>query len=79
MAGTSETQAVNGGEQAKLQAVFSIRQTKNGSIWTRVGTAYPNKDSSLNVVLDSLPVDGRLHIRVMKSESKPQAEAPAAA
>ena len=29
----------------------------------RVGTAFVNKDDSLNVHLDALPLHGRLHIR----------------
>ena len=65
--------------EAKRQAVFTTRQTKQGTIWTRIGTAFTNKDNSLNVVLDSLPIDGRLHIREVKSEAKPEeAAAPEA-
>ena len=49
--------------KAKRQVVFSIREFKDKSIWTRIGTAFTNRDGSLNVILDSLPIDGRLHIR----------------
>lgn len=31
--------------------------------WVRVGTAFVNRDGSLSVVLDALPVNGRLQIR----------------
>ena len=31
--------------------------------WLKIGAAFENKDHSWNVVLDALPVDGRLHIR----------------
>ena len=50
---------------AKRFAVFSIRATKGkeGSTWIRVGSAWKNKDGSLNVYLDALPTDGILHIR----------------
>jgi hypothetical protein len=44
-------------------AVFSIREARGGSIWVRAGTAFVNKDGSLNVKLDVLPLDGRLHVR----------------
>jgi hypothetical protein len=47
----------------KRLAVFSIRESKGGSIWVRAGNAFVNKDGSLNVVLDVLPLDGRLHVR----------------
>jgi len=44
-------------------AVFSIREGKGGSIWVRAGSAFVNKDGSLNVLLDVLPLDGKLHVR----------------
>ena len=47
----------------KRLAVFSIRMNKGGSIWVRAGSAFVNKDGSLNVALDVLPLDGRLHVR----------------
>ena len=33
------------------------------SIWTKVGVAFVNKDQSLNVMLEVIPLDGKLHIR----------------
>ena len=47
----------------KRYAVFSIRRHKNGSIWTRSGSAFVNKDGSLNLYLDVLPLEGYLHVR----------------
>ena len=49
----------------EYKEVFSIipDEKKGGPKWVRVGTAYVNKDSSLNVVLDVFPLDGKLHIR----------------
>lgn len=57
--------------QAKRQAVFTTREVKGRTIWTRIGTAFTNKDSSLNVVLDALPMGGRLHIREEKPKDAP--------
>ncbi len=31
--------------------------------WTRIGIGFVNRDNSINVVLDAIPVNGRLHIR----------------
>lgn len=42
----------------KRLAVFSIREGKGGSIWVRAGSAFVNKDGSLNVLLDVLPWTG---------------------
>ncbi len=47
----------------KALAVFSLKQTPNGTVWVRAGTAWTNRDSSINVYLDVLPLDGKLHVR----------------
>jgi len=31
--------------------------------WLKVGVAFENRDGSLNVLLNALPVNGKLHIR----------------
>ena len=33
------------------------------SFWTRIGTAWINRDQSINIQLDALPVNGKLHVR----------------
>ena len=45
--------------------VFSIRQSKphGSTVWVKAGVAFANKDGSINVYLDVLPIDGKLHIR----------------
>lgn len=58
----------------KRLAVFSIRENKGGSIWVRAGTAFVNKDGSLNLLLDVLPIDGKLHVR--EAGEKRDAAAP---
>jgi hypothetical protein len=50
-------------EVGKRYAVFSIRTLKEGSVWSRAGSAFANKDGSVNIYLDVLPLDGKLHIR----------------
>jgi hypothetical protein len=60
----------------KRLAVFSIRESKGGSIWVRAGSAFVNKDGSLNVLLDVLPLDGKLHVREA-AERKDAAGVPA--
>jgi hypothetical protein len=51
------------GVKPKVLAVFAIRNAANGSIWVRAGRAVKNRDGSVNVDLDVLPIDGKLHIR----------------
>ena len=52
-------------EIGKRYAVFSVRKGEgNGAaIWIRAGYAWANRDGSANVLLDVLPLDGKLHIR----------------
>ena len=53
----------------KRLAVFAIKNTdRRGSVWIRCGTAFVNKDESLNVWLDALPLDGKLHCREATAE-----------
>ena len=58
-------------EPGKRLAVFSIRQSKNGSVWVRAGYAEVNADDSVNLHLDVLPIDGRLHVREASERAPP--------
>jgi len=42
-----------------------IEPTKEGAkpYWQRLGVAFKNRDDSINVILNGLPVNGKLHIR----------------
>jgi hypothetical protein len=56
---------------AKMMTVYTIieRQGAEKPIWIKVGACFANRDGSLNVLLDALPVNGRLHIRERAQES----------
>lgn len=46
------------------KAVFTVTErTKGKRIWIRIGTAFVNRDSSLTILLDALPVGNQLHVR----------------
>lgn len=71
-------------DPAKMKIVYAItsREAKPGSVhatprkyWHRVGVAFVNRDGSLSVKLEALPVSGELHIRdyVPASQPAPQA------
>lgn len=48
----------------KRYAVFAIRTQPNGStVWVKAGVAFVNPDDSMNIILDVLPLDGKLHVR----------------
>ncbi len=66
------------------QAVYTIVERRDSArkLWVRIGTAYENRDGSLNVRLDALPLNGMVHIRELgqaeaaaESETAPAAEA----
>jgi hypothetical protein len=57
-------------------AVFSIRESNGKSVWVRAGSAWRNKDGSMNVYLDVLPIDGKLHIREALPDDFPAGKRP---
>ena len=68
----------------KRYQVFAIRNVNGQTIWTRAGFAFVQPDDSMNLTLDVLPLDGKLHIReAQKTQqqqyNKPRSETPASA
>ncbi len=57
-------------QQAQKKGVYNIieRDGMDKPFWHRVGIAFVNRDGSYNVYLDSLPMDGKLHIRDFPEE-----------
>jgi hypothetical protein len=45
------------------KGVYTIVKRNEKSIWIRIGTAFTNRDGSLNVRLDATPTNGELQIR----------------
>ena len=60
-------------KEENVKEVYAVIQ-KNGSkkkpFWQKVGVAFDNSDGSLNVLLNCIPLDGRLHIREAKKKDK---------
>ena len=55
---------ITGDVQRTWKAVYTIvERGPEKKYWVRIGTAFPNRDQSLNVKLDATPVNGQLHIR----------------
>jgi hypothetical protein len=47
-----------------MKSVFTVIDRGQGkSIWVRVGVGYTNRDGSLNLRLDAIPVNGMLQVR----------------
>ena len=66
---TTEEFKTNNDKQYKKKAVYSIiEREQSKSYWMRLGTAFINRDQSLTVYLNALPVNGKLHIRDIPSQ-----------
>ena len=55
----------------KHKAVYTTNDNADGTTrWTRIGIAFVNRDGSLNIKPDAVPVNGSLHSR----DPKPKEE-----
>ncbi len=61
-------------ESSRVKCVYNINQRDGRTFWTRIGVAFVNRDGSLNVRLESLPVNGEMHVRdfVPRDDSQPR-------
>lgn len=51
-------------EQTKtMKSVYTIVDRGGKSFWVRIGVGYTNRDGSLNLKLDAIPVNATLHVR----------------
>jgi len=61
-------------EEIKIKDVYAISEGTQGddksSRWTKIGVAFVNRDESINVILDAIPVNGRLQIRDRSKQKK---------
>lgn len=55
--------------------VYAITRLGDKSYWTAVGVCYPpNRDGSVNIQLNCVPLSGRLQIRDREAEERQQPE-----
>lgn len=76
----NETNGAAGGGARRLQ-VWAIPESRDGekTFWVRIGVAFTNRDGSINLILDALPLGtNKLQIREQKEEARPAAGAPSA-
>ena len=58
-------------QQQHPRDIFHVAEGKDGkSYWTKIGTAFVNRDGSLNAYLDLVPRDGKIQIRERKPQRK---------
>ena len=56
------------------RAVYAVVPKQEGKdVWLRVGSAFENRDGSTTVLLDAVPIGGRLQIRDYQPRDVPTA------
>lgn len=50
-------------EANKIKVVFTVVERNGKSFWVRIGIGAVNRDGSINLKLDAVPVNGSLQIR----------------
>jgi hypothetical protein len=72
-------------EQTKnLKSVYTIVDRGGKTFWVRIGVGFTNRDGSLNLKLDAIPVNATLHVRDWEpyerrtdaSEAQPRSRSP---
>ncbi|HSN13702.1 MAG TPA: hypothetical protein VLT61_03665 [Anaeromyxobacteraceae bacterium] len=69
----SETNG-NGGRRLAVYAIPEKRDGVEKPFWPRIGIAFWNRDGSINILLDALPIGtNRLQVREIREEQRPAA------
>lgn len=55
-------------ERKEIKAVYAITERGGKSYWTRIGIGFVNRDQSITVKLDAVPVSGQIQIREWDSQ-----------
>ena len=69
---TNEANASSPGR--KPWAAYNVVERGGRRFWNRVGSAFHNRDGSMNIYLDALPRDGKIQIREDDREREPKKE-----
>jgi hypothetical protein len=67
-------QQSGGGGRSRPWAAYNIVEKGGRRYWNRVGSAFHNRDGSMNIFLDALPRDGKIQIREDDRERDPKKE-----
>ena len=53
----------------KMKIVYVVTERAGRSYWNRIGVAFVNRDGSINVKLEAVPVTGEMQIRDTEPKS----------
>jgi hypothetical protein len=60
--------------QKPWMVAYTVIKGKTTNFWKEVGVAFQNKDGSWNLELFSVPISGKINLRVPRGDSKKPAE-----
>lgn len=49
--------------ESKMKVAYVINKRNGKNHWTRIGVGFVNRDGSINIKLEAVPVSGELQIR----------------
>ena len=63
---------------SSVKAVYTVVEgtAPDRPLLRRIGTGFVNRDGSVSIVLDALPVSGRLHVRDLDPACEPASGRP---
>lgn len=67
-AGATRTDVSKQSGPGSRLAVYTVAEVEDRSIWRRIGAGYVARDGSINLYLEALPVNGRLHVREIEGQ-----------
>jgi hypothetical protein len=54
-----------------MKTVYTVVEKGQGkSFWVRIGAGFTNRDGSMNLHLDALPINGKLQVREWEPERR---------
>ncbi|MCK1281775.1 hypothetical protein IVB46_41830 [Bradyrhizobium sp. 61] len=57
-------------------AIYQVRGEKEKSFWTRIGSAWPNKNGNgFQLMFDAFPLNGRIQLREITEKTGDEASA----
>jgi hypothetical protein len=50
-------------ENKNMKVVYTVTEREGRSFWTRIGVAFTNRDGSITMKLDAVPLQGTIQLR----------------
>lgn len=61
----------------KTHNVYTINEGSSKNYWLQIGSGFENKDGSINIIFNALPLNGKIQVRLKPNEKKNKSEGEA--